>query len=384
MLRRAMSASSRLCLVVCAALVGCGRGHPDAQGAAIASASTSASTNASASARASSSAGAAEPPRGPAFAGSFDGNRRRFAYGLARALPSGELSIALTTEPLACDAAAGALDAASSGPSAPSAGFDAITLRVSPGPNAKFFAGAPIGVEARVALGTARAWDTLPPRLVRLTLAPLAGKPGEHVRGTLALDALTRNDATGATRSYRAQGPFDVTLCPGEFFDRLVGERADAPATALAGRLDKSVLKARSAIAIARHDALNGMDYLAEIIFYDRGEMSCDWHTDMRRQLEYLTIDLLSGVSSRAPAPGAPQPARPSFWTASKTDVYSKERHTFGDAPLAARAWFQLDTVAFEDGAPISGVVVAGSPAGARADQSGRFEGAFTGIVCRR
>jgi hypothetical protein len=378
MLRRAMGASRAVCFVLCGATAGCGRGHADAHGAADASPSTSA--NASVSALATGAANAAEASRGPAFAGTFDGNRRRFGHGLARALPSGEIAIALTTEPLACDAAANALDT----PGAPNGGLDAITLRVSPGPNAKYFAGAAIGVEARVALASARRWDTLPPRLVRLTLSPLAGKPGEHVRGTLALDALTRDDATGATRSYRAQGPFDVALCPGEFFDRLVGERADAPATALAGHLDKSVLKARSAIAIARHDALNGMDYLAEIIFYDRGEMSCDWHTDMRRQLEYLTIDQLSGVSSRAPAPGVPQPARPFFWTASKTDVYSKERHTFGDAPLAARAWFQLDTVSFDDGAPISGVVVAGSPAAARADQNGRFEGAFTGIVCRR
>jgi hypothetical protein len=343
----------------------CGRARTDAHVAEVASSRPSANAIAAFSAAPSASA-----PVAPAFAGRFGDHSIRLAHGLARALPSGELAVVLTSEPRDCSAS---LDDA-----------DAVELRVSPGPGARFFAGSAIGVEVRVALAKSGLFDVVPPRLATLTLAPVVARAGEHVRGALAIDALFRDDVTGATRAVRAEGPFDVAICPGDAFDRLVAERTDAPETALAGRFDKNEFKARSAVAIARHDALNGVDYVSEIVFYDRAEMTCEWHAETRRMLEYLTLEAISGAASRAPAPGVPQPARAYYWTPSKTDVYSKERHPLGESSTAARAWVKLDAISFEDKAPISGVVVVASPPGSKPEQTGRFEGAFTGIVCRR
>jgi hypothetical protein len=346
-----------------ACATGCGRGQD---------ASAKGAPSSSASSAPSASASKPAPPPPPAFAGTFDGHPLRFAHGLARPLPSGELALLLTTEPLACDAPSEALSS-----------LDRVELHVSPGPDAKFFAGGPIGVETRVAAWKTGAHGLLPPRAVRLEIAPFAAKAGERMRGTLAVDHVERDDVSGATRAFRAEGPFDVTLCPGEY-DKLAGDRADAPATALTGKFDKSVFKARSAIAIARRDEATGVDYLAEIIFYDRPDTTCAGHTEWRHKLDFLTLEAISGASSKAPLPPGPQPARAFYWTASKTDVYAKERHPLGDSPTATRAWIKLDALSFEHEAPISGVVVASAPPGTKPEQTGKFEGAFTGIVCRR
>jgi hypothetical protein len=311
-----------------------------------ASASASASTSAPV---ASASASAAKPqlPAAPTepLAFDLDGNKTALPHALA-IMSDGRLTIEIANQAQSCDAF--------ESKAGPGEKYMSLELHVRSGPGGTFYAGHPIGSTGDIH-ASAVPGSYINPRQLVVQIDSADTKPGGHVKGW-AIWTRGKNSA---------KGTFDAKVCPPLAPSAPVELGTDATGN-VAGEIGGEKFETKKALAVVKKDKELGGDYVSEIDFFGRDDVTCADTPATDTKNPSLALVDLGGASTNEDFTGSVQPVNAMF--AATTWKVGKSR-VVGDG------WIKLDALDFS--APLKGTFRFATPKGGAG-------GAFTAEVCRK
>jgi hypothetical protein len=258
-----------------------------------------------------------------------------------------DLKVELSTTPITCEH------------HQPSDG-DSLTFRLASGPRKAFHAGTVVSAAVQHAV---HGEDdvSIEPRFVRIKVEPVDLAPGSRLRGAIEIRGIHEED--GKKQTFLGGGKLDVEICKGAA-DRVDGVEAP-PENLPAGPVacPERGVTTKKALAAVVHDAVNDVDYLDFIAFYDSDGVSCAAPPNHDEPAGHRFVLDEIGVTTRQRILGAPLPAafrgRLGRETTSKRDP----------------GWVEFDRLDLKEGGRVSGFLRAPHP-------DGWFAGSFDAEVC--
>ncbi len=191
-----------------------------------------------------------------------------------------------------------------------------------------------------------------------------------ELAGLLTAHGVAREDDDGiasvfASLRNSAKGTFDAKVCA-PLAPETPPELGTDATGSVAGEVAGEKFVTKKALAIVKHDKVLDGDYVAEIDFFGRDDVTCDDTPATDTKTPSLAIVDLGGASTKNDLTGTVQPTHGMF--ATKAWKIGKPRTT-GDG------WIKLDSLDFD--APLKGTFRFVTPKGGAG-------GAFTADVCRK
>ena len=308
-----------------------------------------ASASVSAAPVASASATAAKPqfPTAPTepLAFDLDGNKTALPYALA-IMSDDRLTIEIANQARSCDSFASK--------AGPDAKYMSIELHVKAGPGGGFFAGHPIGITGDTHV-SAVPGSYINARQLVVQIDSADTKPGGHVKGW----------AIWTRGKQSAKGTFDAKVCPPFAPSTPPVLTADATGN-VAGEIGGEKFETKKALAVVRKDKELGVDYVSEIDFFGRDDVTCaDTPATDTKNPSIALVDL-GGASANEDFAGSVQPVH---------GMFAATAWKVGKSRVVGDGWIKLDALDFTK--PLQGTFRFATPKGGAG-------GAFEADVCSK
>ncbi|CAN5524199.1 hypothetical protein BH09MYX1_BH09MYX1_42980 [soil metagenome] len=255
-----------------------------------------------------------------------------------------------------------------------------LDIRIGAGPGLKHFAGKATAVDmefypqkTNVELKTSSFSER---ETATLQTEPYNYAVGEHIKGTIKLDAVTHK-ADDKTLTYEGGGKFDAEICSaGDSGLQAFDEKApEGPVTFTVG---SKAFTAKTVLVLVMEDKDSSAQWYRKVDFFDADGVTCDNYAGFEDKGTVITIEGFGGASARQKLFGSPVHASMSLHKAVAKDNYV----SFSGAGGGGGAWIQFDSLDFTAGAKIKGQAVGLSDRFAKPDNKTKLGGNFEATIC--